>query len=79
MSILERRAESKAKTRGPEPTAADLLKVYVTGFYFCVSCHRIIEPENLGEFNQCCPRCHSRRVKFCPPELPAPMEESHGL
>lgn len=54
----------------PQPTAADLRLIYETGFWFCLACQKIIEPVDPGEPWASCPRCGSRRIKWCPPADP---------
>lgn len=46
-----------------------VLELCRSGYFFCRTCERIVEPENQGEHNQRCPYCYSQRVEWIPPAL----------
>jgi hypothetical protein len=53
----------------PGLTAADLLAIHVTGFYFCLECQRVCSVKNETRPGQEveCLVCGTHRVKWCPP------------
>jgi hypothetical protein len=63
-------------TTNPSSSSYDLVALCRDGFYFCKVCQRIAQVD-VDPFLRCA-RCHSPRVKYCPP-VPGFAERSFPL